>query len=114
MSHRPERLHLPYALGWIILRRLTLVGMWVRYYLLLPKLTLSAGSSLLQATTRPDPDVDTPHLPPKLRLGRTSVHSGANLNAISGGNQRLQWDGIVAGLLYPLQMPRSPYGDFTL
>jgi drug/metabolite transporter (DMT)-like permease len=37
-------IRLPDALGWVILRSLMLVGMWICYYLSLPELTLSAAA----------------------------------------------------------------------
>lgn len=36
---------LPDALGWVIVRSLMLVGMWICYYLSLPQLTLSAAAA---------------------------------------------------------------------
>lgn len=41
----PERLQAPSALGWLILRSLMLVGMWICYYLALPMLTLSVAAA---------------------------------------------------------------------
>lgn len=41
----PDKLSVPDALGWVILRSLLLVGMWVCYYLSLPKMTLSAAAA---------------------------------------------------------------------
>lgn len=38
-------LRLPDAMGWVTLRSLMLVGMWVCYYLALPELTLSAAAA---------------------------------------------------------------------
>lgn len=38
-------LRLPEAMGWVTLRSLMLVGMWVCYYLALPELTLSAAAA---------------------------------------------------------------------
>ena len=35
----------PVALGWVVLRSLMLVGMWVCYYLSLPELALSAAAA---------------------------------------------------------------------
>lgn len=41
----PGSLRVPDELGWVILRSLMLVAMWVCYYLSLPKLTLSAAAA---------------------------------------------------------------------
>lgn len=41
----PERLRLPEAAGWVVLRSLMLVGMWICYYLSLPKLALSVAAA---------------------------------------------------------------------
>ncbi|WP_192363453.1 DMT family transporter [Mesorhizobium mediterraneum] len=41
----PEKLRVPDALDWVILRSLMLVGMWVCYYLSLPNLTLSVAAA---------------------------------------------------------------------
>lgn len=39
------RLRVPHLLGWVVLRSLMLVAMWICYYLSLPKLTLSVAAA---------------------------------------------------------------------
>jgi drug/metabolite transporter (DMT)-like permease len=41
----PGNLRIPGGIGWVILRSLMLVGMWICYYLSLPKLALSAAAA---------------------------------------------------------------------
>ena len=41
----PDKLRVPRAAGWVILRSSMLVGMWVFYYTALPKLELSAAAA---------------------------------------------------------------------
>lgn len=41
----PTNLRVPRAIGWVILRSLMLVGMWIFYYISLPKLELSAAAA---------------------------------------------------------------------
>ncbi|MFD1913952.1 DMT family transporter [Halodurantibacterium flavum] len=86
-------IRLPDALGWVTLRSLMLVGMWVCYYLSLPELTLSAAAAAYYT------------LPIFITLF-SAVFIG---DRISGAG----WAAVFLGFLGVLLILRPEAGDFN-
>lgn len=89
----PEKLRIPNALGWVILRSLMLVGMWVCYYLSLPKLTLSVAAAAYYT------------LPIFITLF-SAFFTGDRVS-------RQGWSAVFAGFLGVLLILRPNAGDFN-
>jgi drug/metabolite transporter (DMT)-like permease len=89
-----ERPHLPDAIGWVILRSLMLVGMWVCYYLSLPNLALSAAAAAFYT------------LPIFIALF-SALFIGDRIS-------RIGWIAVFAGFLGVLLILRPKAGDFNV
>ena len=90
----PEALTIPPALGWTILRSLMLVGMWIAYYLALPKLDLSIAASAFYT------------LPIFITLFSAAL--------IGDRVSLLGWAAVTVGFLGVLLILRPKAGDFNL
>lgn len=86
-------LRIPDSPGWVILRSLMLVGMWVCYYLSLPKLTLAAAAAVYYT------------LPIFITLFSALF--------IGGRISRRGWTAVFAGFLGVLLILRPKTGDFN-
>lgn len=89
----PDGLRVPDAFGWVILRSLMLVSVWLFYYLSLPYLTLSVAAASLQT------------LPIFITLFSTIF--------IEGRISRKGWIAVFAGFLGVLLILRPKAGDFN-
>ena len=89
----PDRLRMPDELGWVILRSLMLVAMWVCYYLSLPNLTLSAAAAAYYT------------LPIFLTLF-SALFIGDRIS-------RKGWIAVLAGFIGVLLILRPKAGDFN-
>ena len=89
----PGRLRMPDELGWIILRSLMLVAMWVCYYFSLPNLTLSVAAAAYYT------------LPIFLTLFSALF--------IGDGISKKGWIAVFAGFLGVLLILRPKAGDFN-
>lgn len=88
-----KRLQFPDAPGWVALRSLMLVGMWICYYLALPKLTLSVAAAAYYT------------LPIFITLF-SALFIGDRIS-------RLGWIAVFAGFLGVLLILRPSAGDFN-
>lgn len=86
-------LRLPDAMGWVTLRSLMLVGMWVCYYLSLPELTLSAAAAAYYT------------LPIFINLF-SALFIGDRIS-------RVGWAAVFIGFLGVLLILRPKAGDFN-
>lgn len=84
---------LPDALGWVIVRSLMLVGMWICYYLSLPKLTLAAAAAAYYT------------LPIFITLF-SAIFIGDHIS-------RAGWAAVFIGFLGVLLILRPEAGDFN-
>lgn len=90
----PDALSIPPALGWTILRSLMLVGMWVAYYVALPKLDLSIAAAAYYT------------LPIFITLFSAAF--------IGDRISLLGWAAVIVGFLGVLLILRPKAGDFNL
>ncbi|GLU29789.1 permease [Brucella sp. NBRC 12950] len=89
----PERLQFQDVLGWVLLRSLMLVGMWICYYLALPRLTLSVAAASYYT------------LPIFITLF-TAIFIGERISGLG-------WIAVFAGFLGVLLIFRPSAGDFN-
>lgn len=90
----PDALSIQPALGWTILRSLMLVGMWVAYYVALPKLDLSIAAAAYYT------------LPIFITLFSAAF--------IGDRISLLGWAAVIVGFLGVLLILRPKAGDFNL
>jgi drug/metabolite transporter (DMT)-like permease len=90
----PDSLTIPPALGWTTLRSLMLVGMWIAYYLALPKLDLSIAAAAYYT------------LPIFITLFSAAL--------IGDRISLLGWAAVTVGFLGVLLILRPKAGDFNL
>jgi drug/metabolite transporter (DMT)-like permease len=90
----PNALTIPPALGWTTLRSLMLVGMWIAYYLALPKLDLSIAAAAYYT------------LPIFITLFSAAL--------IGDRISLLGWAAVTIGFLGVLLILRPKAGDFNL
>lgn len=89
----PERLQFQDVLGWVLLRSLMLVGMWICYYLALPRLTLSVAAASYYT------------LPIFITLF-SAIFIGERISGLG-------WIAVFAGFLGVLLIFRPSAGDFN-
>ena len=89
----PDAVRLPRAWGWVIVRSLMLVAMWISYYLALPMLTLSAGAAAYYT------------LPIFITLFSAAI-PGDRISLIG-------WIAVFTGFLGVLLILRPEAGDFN-
>lgn len=87
------KLRLPNAIGWVVIRSLMLVGMWICYYLSLSKLTLSAAAAAYYT------------LPIFITLF-SAAFTGERIS-------RVGWTAVFIGFLGVLLILRPEAGDFN-
>lgn len=90
----PTALCVPPALGWTVIRSLTLVGMWVAYYLALPHLELSIAAAAYYT------------LPIFITLFSAAF--------VGDRISRLGWAAVFLGFLGVLLILRPKAGDFNM
>lgn len=90
----PDALNIPPALGWVILRSLMLVTMWITYYLALPNLDLSIAAAAYYT------------LPIFITLFSAAL--------IGDKISLLGWAAVFVGFLGVLLILRPKAGDFNL
>lgn len=90
----PDALAVPPALGWTLLRSLMLVGMWVAYYVALPKLELSIAAAAYYTLPIFITFFSAAFIGDKIKL--------------------LGWAAVIVGFLGVLLILRPNAGDFNL